>query len=391
MSGRHPVSAEPRAKQPLDHNEAGEAAAALFRPARSFAPEQPRTRVNSDAYSTRLRAESLPIDLFRLDTAGNILSHHGHMGRSDGSRLPAQQLLGRNCLEICDEIEAAGNPHVAAFANRLRHLLSGRSHEFWCVCIHAERTLQLNVISVGGAEPVLVIVQDISELLQLEEALCDATRSLARIREEERRSVAADLHDTTCQHLVAIGFGLSALERGGAEPATVADMRGALSDVFKEIRTLSYLLYPPGLASEGLVISLKDLVRGYRRRAGVAANLSVRGQLDALPLEVEQAVLHIVQEALINAHRHANATKIQVSVTLSRRGLTIRVIDDGPAGALKDFTPGVGVRSMGARAAQLGGRLFVGAGRSGAIVSAFFPASSLWAQPSVGSGHAALR
>jgi signal transduction histidine kinase len=379
----HPLSGDPRAKQALDHNEANSAATSPFYSERSFAPEQARPRIVSDVYSTRPRSDSLPIDILRLDASGNILSHEGC--RSGGSR----QVLGRNCLEICAEMGAAGDPQAATFANRLRRLLSGRSHEFRSVYVRTERTLQLNVIWVGGAEPVLVIVQDTTEFLQLKEALGEATRGLALVREEERRSVAADLHDKTCQHLVAIGFGLSALERGGAEPVTVAHLRRELSEVFKEIRTLSFLLYPPELESEGLVVSLKELVRGYRQRAGVAANISFRGHLDALPLKVEQAVLHIVQEALVNAHRHANATKIQVSVALSRRGLMIRVVDDGPADALKNFTPGVGVRGMGARAAQVGGRVFVGPGPSGAIVSAFFPASSLRAPPAAANEHAA--
>jgi signal transduction histidine kinase len=161
-------------------------------------------------------------------------------------------------------------------------------------------------------------------------------------------------------------------------------MRSGLAKVFKEIRTLSYLAYPAALVSEGLVASLRDLARGYRLRAGVSVDLSVRGELDALPLPAKRAVLHIVQEAFINAHRHAKATRIRVSVTLSSRGLKLTVADDGPSAALKDFTPGVGLRGMGARAAQLGGRLSVGPGPSGAIVSAFFPAASLAAQRSVG-------
>jgi signal transduction histidine kinase len=252
--------------------------------------------------------------------------------------------------------------------------------KFQCIYIHAGRTLQLHAFSVGGPEPVLVVVQDITEFLETKEALAGAACRLAFMREEERRSIAADLHDITCQHLVAIDFGVSALERGAANPAVFADMRRGLSEVFKQIRTLSYLAYPAALVSEGLIASLKELARGYRLRAGVAVSLAVRGQLDALPLNVKQAVLQIVQEAFINAHRHAKATRIRVSVTLSRRGLTLRVVDDGSGAALKDFTPGIGLRSMGARAAQLGGRLSVGPGPSGAILSAFFPASSLGVQ-----------
>jgi signal transduction histidine kinase len=379
MSGRLAFGELRGFVQAHDHAVAINAATPSLSSERSFAPNQARSRLVSDPYSTTLPPGALPIAVVRLDSAGNIVSLHSDMRGSDRS---SRSLLGRNCLDICAEVETAGSSKV--FAKNLKQLLRGRLHEFQCVHIDGGRTLQLHSISVGGAEPVLVIVQDITEFLQAKEALADATRRVALVREEERRSIAADLHDTTCQHLVAIDFGLSALERGGPNTGVFADMRRGLSEVFKQIRTLSYLAYPQALVSEGLIPSLKELARGYRLRAGVAVNLSVRGQLEALPLKVKRAVLHIVKEALINAHRHAKATKIWVSVTLGRRGLTLRVADDGPRAALKDFTPGIGLRGMGARAAQLGGRLSVGPGPSGAVVSAFFPASSLGAEHSVG-------
>jgi signal transduction histidine kinase len=387
MVGKHAFGGRLVAKQSLDRDPAIDDAPPSSSLERSFAPNQTGARVVSDPYSTALRPDGLPISVVRLDPAGNIVSLHDHMC---GAGEPGRVRLGGNFLDLCAEAETAGNSSAAAVARNLRQLLRGRLDEFRSVCVHEGRTWRLHAISVGGAEPALIIVQDITEFLQAKEALGEATRHLALIREEERRSIAADLHDTTCQNLVAIDFGLSALERGGPNPAVFADMRSGLAKVFKEIRTLSYLAYPAALVSEGLVASLKELARGYRLRAGVAVDLSVRGELDALPLQVKRAILHIVQEAFINAHRHAKATRIRVSATLSRRGLTLRVADEGPRAALTDFTPGLGLRGMGARAAQLGGRLSVRPAASGAIVSAFFPAESLAAQRSVGAENPPL-
>jgi signal transduction histidine kinase len=374
MSGKHAFGEAPDA----------EPAPSLY-PPRSFAPEQARSRIAPGAQAARSRPDALPIDIFRLDAAGTILSRHSLAPGPDGQKRSAAPLQGRNCLDVCAEIEMAGNPRVVAVARRLRQLLRGRPHEFECVYVHGGRALRLHGVSTGGAEPALVVVQDITEFRRVSEALADATRRLALVREEERRAVAADLHDTTGQHLVALNFGLSVLERGGANSAVLADMRRELSEAFEEIRTLSYLLYPAALASEGLVASLKELARGYGLRSGVAADLRVRGRLDDLPLKTKQVVLHIVQEALINAHRHAGATRVRISITLGRRGLALRVADDGPGAALKDFTPGVGLRGMRARAAELGGRLSVGPGPSGAVVEALFPASSLGLRPQTSS------
>jgi signal transduction histidine kinase len=341
---------------------------------RSFAPSQARPGVVLDFYSATISSDALPTAVVRLGPAGNIVSLDGQVRSLLG---PARSLLGREGQDLSAAIAAAGDPEAAVVAKRLRQLLKGRLREVRCVLVHDGVALRLHAIWVGGPEPVLVIAQEVTEVLQLKEALADATRRLVLIREEERRNIAADLHDRTCQHLVALGFGLAALERAGAEPAVLSEMRGGLREVFKEIRTLSYLLYPRALAEAGLTATLKELARRYRLRGGVAVNLMVRGRLEELSLEMKQAVLLIAQEALCNAHRHADATRIRVSVTLGRKGLTVKVADDGHRAELGDFTPGVGLRDMSERTAQFGGRLSVEPGPSGATVSAFFPASSL--------------
>jgi signal transduction histidine kinase len=217
---------------------------------------------------------------------------------------------------------------------------------------------------------------DVTEQMAAERQVTTLTERLLDIQEEERQRIALELHDSTSQHLVAVQLGLVLLTQGRATDQTLADMREALMEAHREIRTLSYLLHPPRLAAELLEATLHQFVDGFQRRSGAVVALTIEGRVDETPFPVQRAVFRVIQEALANAHKHGRAKHISVQLARGVDGLRVKVVDDGH-GAQLQIVPGIGIPGMEARIERFGGVLSVTLGKTGTTVSAFIPAAAL--------------
>jgi PAS domain S-box-containing protein len=228
----------------------------------------------------------------------------------------------------------------------------------------------------GDVEVLLGSCRDVTEARQAERELSEVAERLVEVQEEERRRIAAELHDSTSQHLVALSFGLAALRRGRATAETLDDMAGELAEALREVRTLSYLLHPPTLAKEGLSKTLRSFVRGFAQRAGLSVIVKVAGVVDDLPLRAQRALFRVAQESVANAHRHSPAQRVTINLRRGRAGVRLTITDDGgrPGASLPKLEPGVGIPGMEARIQRLGGKFSIRVTASGAQVSAFIPA-----------------
>jgi PAS domain S-box-containing protein len=222
---------------------------------------------------------------------------------------------------------------------------------------------------------------DVTEQMVAERQVSTLTERLLDIQEEERRRIALELHDSTSQHLVAVQLGLVSVTQGRATDETLADMREALMEAHREIRTLSYLLHPPRLAADLLVATLNQFVDGFQRRSGAIVDLNIEGGVDQLSFPVQRAVFRVIQEALANALKHGRAKHISVQLARGVDGLCVKVADDGHGPQLQ-IVPGIGIPGMETRIERFGGILSVTPSPSGTTVSAFIPAAALEAQPS---------
>ena len=230
----------------------------------------------------------------------------------------------------------------------------------------------------GEIEVLLGSCRDITEAKQAQRELSEVAERLVEVQEEERRRIAAELHDSTSQHLVALTFGLSALRRGRATAETLDDMTNELNEALREVRTLSYLLHPPTLAKEGLRRTLRSFVRGFAQRTGLSVRVSVRGAVDGLPQPAQRALFRVAQESIANAHRHSPARQISIHLRRGPAGVRLIVTDDGgpPKVLAAQMTPGVGIPGMEARIQRLGGSFAIRATASGTRVTAFIPAAT---------------
>ncbi len=182
---------------------------------------------------------------------------------------------------------------------------------------------------------------------------------------DERLRIARELHDTLAHSLVAINVrsGVALDLQDSQDPtAALQDIKRASATALHDLRaTLSLLRERDDAAPTAPALQLEGLPRlvEQARTAGLRADVDVLLDGAALPSAVGGAAFRIVQEALTNVLRHADASSAQVRLRASLEALDIEVTDDGRADS-GGAHAGLGLRGMAERAAALGGRVNVG-------------------------------
>ncbi|MEU7710868.1 sensor histidine kinase [Micromonospora chalcea] len=203
-------------------------------------------------------------------------------------------------------------------------------------------------------------------------------REAARQVEAERLRIAREVHDTlghtmsviTLQSAVA-GEALADSDPAQAESALAA-IRSVSGSAMAELRaTLGTLRREPGPREPVPGFDrLPALVDGVRQ-GGLAVDLRIEGQVDGLPAVVGSTVYRVVQEALTNVLRHAEATRVTVTVRATAGRLALEVVDDGRGGPPVGRADGrgQGLRGMAERVALLGGTVETGTVQNGTAAS----------------------
>lgn len=209
---------------------------------------------------------------------------------------------------------------------------------------------------------------------------------LMHAQDDERRRIAQMLHETTAQDLAALKMHLARLHR--TAPELSATDRAALTDgialaeqAMTEIRTLSYLLHPPFLDEAGLLAALRWYAAGFAERSGIKVDLELPEHFERPPLDTETALFRIVQESLINIHRHAGSETARIRLQGDAETLVLEIEDRGhgiPKAALKHILSGggavgVGIAGMSERIEQLGGTLEITSDERGTTVRTRLP------------------
>jgi len=239
----------------------------------------------------------------------------------------------------------------------------------------------------------VVVNEDISARITAERELHDSlaqmralTARLMRAQDDERRRIAQMLHETTAQDLAAVKMHLARLTR--TETGLSDDDRAALAESIEladrsmtGIRTLSYLLYPPFLDEAGLLAAVRWYAEGFAGRSGVKVDLDLPATFGRLPQDVETALFRVVQEALINIHRHAASPSALIRLRVEPSGLMLEIEDRGrgmPPELIAQLPSGggalgVGVAGMRERLQQLGGTLEIDSSDRGTVIRARLP------------------
>ena len=164
----------------------------------------------------------------------------------------------------------------------------------------------------------------------------DQLRALARrlleVQEDERRFLARELHDEIGQQITAIKLNLQLLQ-ASPDPARAAarfqDSVGIVDHLLDLVRARSLDLRPPLLDELGLGPALESFVRTQAQRAGLALDLDIEPNAPRLPAQLEIAAFRVVQEALTNVIRHAQAARVAIAVRRTQKDMALTVRDDG--------------------------------------------------------------
>lgn len=189
----------------------------------------------------------------------------------------------------------------------------------------------------------------INELALALSASQDAQRQLSRqlicVQEDERRTLALELHDEMGQTLAAIGVTATHLERNAIQLAPqiviecAHDVRRDVRTIGEQLRAMLKRLRPHGLDALGLTCALRDLVVGWQQRAtGIRFDFELHSTLPAIAQDAALTVYRVVQEALTNIVRHSKATNCLIQINIENDDLVLQIQDDGcglPPGGLR--------------------------------------------------------
>ena len=205
---------------------------------------------------------------------------------------------------------------------------------------------------------------------------------MTMLRDDERRRIARELHDSVGQLVAAMAMNHASVEAESSKLTSegaccVAQNATLIAEIGKQVRTISHLLHPPLLDEAGLASALRCYVEGFAARSKVDARLERPTNLGRLPRDIELTLFRVVQECLTNIHRHSGSPT--ASIRVLTEGATIRVeIRDGgkgmaPEKAFDSCQAGVGLRGMRERLRLIGGTLKIDSDVNGTRVIAIAP------------------
>lgn len=190
----------------------------------------------------------------------------------------------------------------------------------------------------------------------------------ASLQEELDRRIASELHDSTCQHLIAASLSVVQLRNALSDPRKAdglcEQVDASINHALKELRSLTYLLHPQNLFEEGLKATIEQYAEGFADRTSLAVDVVISPVVDRLSYEKQRLLMRVVQEALTNVYRHAKATRVEIAIEARKREFQLEIRDDGQgmmAGnrvcRVRPPALGTGLRIMQARLEEMHGRL----------------------------------
>ena len=180
----------------------------------------------------------------------------------------------------------------------------------------------------------LYVCRDITDLQASRARVKDLAGRLINAQEQERKSIARELHDDLSQQVAAMGIELSLLtdqlsnaDRGARD--RLASLQDRVQVLCEWIRELSHSLHSSTLDHLGLSAALRGFCREYTEREGIAVRLNITEDLGTVPSDAALCLYRVTQEALHNVAKHSGATSAQVSLSGSDEFLELHVTDPG--------------------------------------------------------------
>ena len=302
--------------------------------------------------------------IFTTDPNGIVNSWNTGSGRIYG--YAEEEIIGKDVALLYTDEDRESEEHVREMEEALQH---GRAlDERWHrrkdgTVFYASGVTQ--PLGEGGNGGFVKIARDMTDLMIIERARREKEllQKLVDAQEQERKRIARDLHDELGQQLTALRLKLDHMGAEASEPLSgeVTEAQEIAKSIDEGVDFLAWELRPAALDDLGLLPALEKFVREWSNYSGVKGNVSATAAIERrFEPAVETALYRIVQEALNNVYKHADAQQAQISVRLRRGKLLVIVDDDG-----RGFDPknpsvrgrGIGLIGMKERVQMIGGTL----------------------------------
>jgi signal transduction histidine kinase len=197
------------------------------------------------------------------------------------------------------------------------------------------------------------------ELVKSKQRLHELAGHLQTSVEMERAAIAREIHDDVGGSLTAIKFDLAWIDRHAKEPEVRQRVAAALETVNAAIDASQRIMHNlrPAILEQGLVAALQWMTARFERRTGIEAGLRLADDRLTLPAGVPLVAYRTAQEALTNVSKHAEATRVDIELSLDSGVLTLEIRDNGRGIAPGDLAKerSFGIRGLHERAATVGG------------------------------------
>src|SRR3989475_6282239 len=197
-----------------------------------------------------------------------------------------------------------------------------------------------------------------------EQELRSLSSQLVHAQERERRTISRELHDEIGQTLTGLGIELANLEHLREGPQSeyrshLADAKQLTEETLRTVRNIAMGLRPSMLDDSGIVPAVRLQASELSRRTGTPVDLQIEGDFDGLGDEGRTCLYRVVQEALTNCARHAQATTIQITMERRNGSVCLSIRDDGIGFDTGRSRAGLGLVGIEERVKKLGGSLAV--------------------------------
>jgi two-component system, NarL family, sensor histidine kinase UhpB len=239
----------------------------------------------------------------------------------------------------------------------------------------AERMKSVDLLRPGrplepsGSPEVLELVRTFNDMLErLETERRESGRRALAAQEAERKRIAAELHDEVGQSMTGVLLLLEQLAREVPDERqdVLVEAQEATRKSVDEVRRIAQELRPELLEHLGLVSALKSLATRFTEQAGLELEWDFAHTLPRLTPDAELALFRVAQESLTNVARHAQASRVWLSLQPGRESVVLRVVDDGRGMNGRDANGG-GLRGMRERAVLVGAALAIKSAQTGGV------------------------
>lgn len=232
----------------------------------------------------------------------------------------------------------------------------------------------------GSHDEVGQLARDLNHMAEQLQMLLSTRQALAVV--EERNRLARELHDSVKQHVFANAMLVRAARKLSARDPEKATMyleeaEQLAGQTQQELVELIRALRPAAIADKGLAVVLREYADGWARRMGIAVEVRIQGERET-PLDAEEAIFRVAEEALSNAARHSGAGMVELRLAWEAERLRLTVRDDGRGfDAARAEGKGLGLTNMRERMEALGGTLRITSEAEDTCVEACVPLSAL--------------